>query len=128
MGSWVGQSFLAQKLADEEVLDLFRHSVQLAFRPECCLAYANLVCETMNDPKKMKEFRYKFAIEDMDAVCLSTDIIIWYLEHYGWIEDADWKEFNFKYAKGREDHVVCAFTLLGHLRCIQKLYKGINII
>lgn len=75
----------------------------------------------------MKEFRYKFAIEDMQAVCLSTDIIIWYLEHYGWIEDADWKEFDLKQAKGRENNIVCALTLLGHLRCLQKMYKGKDI-
>ncbi|KAG8336235.1 Tetratricopeptide repeat protein 37 [Homalodisca vitripennis] len=73
--SWVGQALIAERVQNEETMDLFRHTTQLGYHPESSLGYGQWVCQTLrqatNDP------HYIYSIERMHAVPVAIDALTW---------------------------------------------------
>jgi len=49
--SWIGQAMIAETIANDDAMDLFRHSTELLFHGEGSLAYAQWVCNALKTLK-----------------------------------------------------------------------------
>ncbi|XP_008195456.1 superkiller complex protein 3 [Tribolium castaneum] len=78
VNSWIGQALLAETLAHEDAMDLFRHSTQLRVHKQGALGYAHWVCKTL---KESPVDTVVYSIHNMHAVPVACDVITWYTEH-----------------------------------------------
>ncbi|XP_062562962.1 tetratricopeptide repeat protein 37 isoform X2 [Armigeres subalbatus] len=79
INAWIGQALIAEQIGQvDEAMDLFRHCTQLGYHPESSLGYPHWVCSVLNEEEYRKNRHYKFAIENMHALPVSHDSIVWH--------------------------------------------------
>ncbi|CAH1796878.1 unnamed protein product [Owenia fusiformis] len=72
---WIGQALIAETVGDDDAMDLFRHSTELANHNEAGLGYASWVCATLQDSTKMQNEAYSYNIQHMAAIPASADAL-----------------------------------------------------
>ena len=92
---WVGQALLAEITgAEEDAMDLFRHTTILGNEPESAAGYANWVCKTIlrmfkeeskrsidNNMDAEKNNHSRYCIEKMYGITVATDCLLHYVDH-----------------------------------------------
>lgn len=80
---WIGQALIAETLAKDDAMDLFRHASQLGYHHEAATGYTHWVIKTLMDPEAKKGSMYVYVIERMHAVTVASDGIHWYTGKQG---------------------------------------------
>ncbi|XP_065092594.1 tetratricopeptide repeat protein 37 [Ochlerotatus camptorhynchus] len=79
MNAWIGQALIAETIGQaDEAMDLFRHCTQLGYHAESALGYPHWVCSVLGEDDYRKNKHYQFAIENMHALPVSHDSIVWH--------------------------------------------------
>lgn len=94
--SWIGQGLIAEKIREEEAMDLFRHASRLGYHPECALGYADWVCRSLRNNNYKCNAELKYVIEGLHAITYAIDLVEWFS--------------NF------EPNNACALTIMGILQ------------
>ncbi|XP_054721060.1 tetratricopeptide repeat protein 37-like [Uloborus diversus] len=71
--SWIGQAFIADKIAHAETMDLYRHASTLGSHTEALLGYSRIVCKTLLDTTNKNTEAYRYNIEQMNAIVVAVD-------------------------------------------------------
>nr|CAD7400214.1 unnamed protein product [Timema poppensis] len=101
---WIGQALLAERVKNEDSMDLFRHTTQLGIHPESCIGYSQFVCSTLLNTSNTTDPRFVYSIEKMYAIPVAVDAMTYYTAE---ICDNP-----------------CAYNMLGLLLERQRLYRG----
>nr|CAD7589451.1 unnamed protein product [Timema genevievae] len=101
---WIGQALLAERVKNEDSMDLFRHTTQLGIHPESCIGYSQFVCSTLLNTSNTTDPRFIYSIEKMYAIPVAVDAMTYYTAE---ICDNP-----------------CAYNMLGLLLERQRLYRG----
>ncbi|XP_067947219.1 tetratricopeptide repeat protein 37-like [Watersipora subatra] len=72
---WTGQALVAEKVAPEEAMDLFRHTTELGNNIESALGYTHWVLKTLIEGKDKDSEHYRYSIEKLDAVTVSCNAL-----------------------------------------------------
>nr|CAD7458188.1 unnamed protein product [Timema tahoe] len=106
-GRYCGQimnALLAERVKNEDSMDLFRHTTQLGIHPESCIGYSQFVCSTLLNTSNTTDPRFVYSIEKMYAIPVAVDAMTYYTAE---ICDNP-----------------CAYNMLGLLLERQRLYRG----
>jgi superkiller protein 3 len=77
--AWVGQALIAEQIGqNDESVDLFRHCTQLDFHIESSIGYPHFVCSILNEPDYRIDAKHIYAIDNMYAVPVALDSIVWH--------------------------------------------------
>ncbi|KAK5647507.1 hypothetical protein RI129_002399 [Pyrocoelia pectoralis] len=79
VNSWIGQAMIAETMAMDDAMDLFRHSTQLGYHDEGAIGYANWVCQTLQNILPHTEL---YSIHNMHAIPIACDTMTWYTERF----------------------------------------------
>lgn len=68
VAAWIGQALIAETVGDEDAMDLFRHTTELATHVEGASGYGSWVCSMLQDESKHNTDLYQYSIKQMAAV------------------------------------------------------------
>ncbi|CAG2065771.1 unnamed protein product, partial [Timema podura] len=74
------KALLAERVKNEDSMDLFRHTTQLGIHPESCIGYSQFVCSTLLNTSNTTDPRFIYSIEKMYAIPVAVDAMTYYTE------------------------------------------------